>query len=96
MYVSTELLLYTTISLLELSILNWESQKILPIQQGESKLKNNNIKQQFKLELRNRFQILVNEQESQTEEVDSVEGKWNNFKLAFQKTSENDLGIKKN
>ncbi len=61
-----------------------------------SKLKNNDIKQQFKLELRNRFQILENEQEFQTEEVNSVEGKWNNFKLAFQKTSENVLGFKKN
>ena len=62
------------------------------------KLKNINIKHQFKLEIQNRFQILENEQDTDHEDLftENVESKWNKFKTVYKETSEKILGFKKN
>ncbi|XP_071141830.1 craniofacial development protein 2-like [Mytilus edulis] len=58
------------------------------------KLKQPDILKKFKIELRNRFQVLKNLQDNKPSTVESLEQGWSRIEAVFKETSRNTLGLR--
>ncbi|CAG2203953.1 unnamed protein product [Mytilus edulis] len=58
------------------------------------KLKQPEILKKFKIELRNRFQVLENLQDNKPSTVESLEQGWSRIETVFKETSRNTLGLR--
>ncbi len=85
---------YLLVAKVKLKLKNPDSRDKTTVKKYDiAKLKDPEVANEFKLQLRNRFSVLENE--GNVDEPSIVESKWKQLKTAYQETAENVVGFKK-